>query len=256
MYENFEELIIEIAEIWYIEQFNYFKDEYSLKSISKNTTLTVMNNFNDRLESSNLLNKLNAYWLYDWDIIINNIFEEPNYAKKLFNKIYTLTKKEKQELANLKVDVLNWEYYDEIDEIKENLVKDWLELINCIYYDNDKQLEKNINTFNNELININTLKNYANEFNITILDITWKIKHFRLTTNITKLLYESNTYGDLSEYNNAVNQSLNDYLDWLKLNNFNFTIIISKSIWNNDSDDNNNIWINNSDYTWKVLKIA
>jgi hypothetical protein len=46
----------------------------------------------------------------------------------------------------------------------------------------------------------------------------------------------------------------NEYINNYKKNEFEFTILISKSNWEKDWTDNE--WVNNINYTWKVLKIA
>ncbi len=103
----------ELWKRWLFEQYHYYLlEDESLWKIKKNDTLSAITNYKDRF-TWDTLDKLNSFWLYDWDLIIENIFEDYIYAKELFFKLFKLNKKEKQDLANLKVDMLNYDFYDE-----------------------------------------------------------------------------------------------------------------------------------------------
>ncbi len=111
-----------------------------------------------------------------------------------------------------------------------------------------------INWFINELNKISVLKNHANEFHVTFFDITWRINHLELTSQINKLFDLPIAYDNVRNFNNKVNEIFESYMNFLDINNFNFEVFFFKSNWINNDGDNQ--WINNIYYQWNSLKIA
>jgi hypothetical protein len=98
------------------------------------------------------------------------------------------------------------------------------------------------------------LKNWLNEFQITFIDITGKINYIELTSDIQQLISFTNSYEDKSIFTDKVKEIFNYFINFLDINNFNFEILIFKSNWRKDWDENN--CSNNVNYDWKLLKIA
>ena len=257
MYRDIDELIKILWIEWFFEQYDYFLlNNPDLWKIEKKDTLKAIKNFKDVKFTWNTLDKINTYWIYDWDIIIDNIFEDSTLAKKEFFKLFILSKKEKQDLKNMKVDFLNYEYNDEI----EDLIEETEETNKSLYYsmkfsrNNDLDIENKTNILLSKITEVCILKNPFNEFLITFMDITWKRTNLELTSKIQRLISNYNTHEDYNSFIKEFKLILYSYIDFFKINDFNFDVLIFKSNWDKDWDDNESV--NNIFFTWKELKSA
>lgn len=254
LYNNPNELLEKIWIMWFLEQYDYFRYENKqLPQFSNNKANESFNNFKQRYIDSKLDERLNLMSIYDRELIIENVFEEYENIKWKFDKLFTLTNKEKEKFNKLKTKILNAQYEEDIIFLKNELnIRDFSlkNQLNCDW-DNIINFE---DSFKKELIDISILKNHWNKFSITFLDICWKKKSIDLTSNLSELNSLNNSYIDKNEFTKNAYILFKEYINNYKKNEFEFTILISKSNWEKDWTDNE--WVNNINYTWKVLKIA
>lgn len=254
LYNNPNELLEKIWIMWFLEQYDYFRYEnQQLPQFSNDKANESFNNFKQRYIDSKLDERLNLMSIYDWELIIENVFEEYENIKWKFDNLFTLTNKEKEKFNKLKTKILNAQYEEDIIFLKNELNTRDFSLKNQLNCDwnNITNFEDN---FKKELIDISILKNHWNKFSITFLDICWKKKSIDLTSNLSELNSLNNSYMDKNVFTKNAYILFNEYINNYKKNEFEFTILISKSNWEKDWTDNE--WVNNINYTWKVLKIA
>jgi hypothetical protein len=109
----------------------------------------------------------------------------------------------------------------------------------------------------NSLKEINLFNNWWNEFEIHFISISWQIESFRLTPNKdnTKSIYY--TYNDFNIFSNDIIETNKEYIENLEDNDIDYTIIISKSIWNEKPDpEEDNEVINFSASNQEYYKLA
>ncbi len=254
LYKNPIELKKQIWIEWFFEIYDSFLLEGdNIWKISKENTIEAIKNYSTINFNWILLDKLNAYWIYDWDLILNNIFEDSKYAKKIFFDLFILNKEEKKELENMKVDFLNYNFFNDNSDIIINCENDNKSMYSSFEINNN-QSEESIRLLYLKLNEILLLKNPFNEFLITFIDITWRVDSIELTSKINKLISNDNSYEDNNQFIDKFKDILSTFLYLLNKSNFNFNVLIFKSNWDKDFDDND--WINNRFYSWKKIKSA
>jgi len=240
---------------WFFEVYDFFILEWDpVWKISKNNTKNAIKNYAKIHFDWDLLNKLNLYWIYDWDIILDNIFEDSNYAKKIFFDLFILNKKEKQDLKNMKVDFLNHNFTNDINDLISKRENDNMSLYSASEFDSKNKLDDILKIVKFKLNEIKILKNWFNKFLITFIDITWRVDNIEFTSKMNKLISNENTYENFNDFISKFEKILSSYLYLFNKNDFNFNILIFKSNWNKDFDDNE--IKNNLFYMWKQLKSA
>jgi len=254
LYNNKNEILKLLWIEWFLEQYDYYLEiNPELWKIKKEDTMEAVENFQYLFNYWSTLDKLNKYWLYDWNLIIENIFEDSVYAKKLLENIFTLNKKELQDLRNYKVDFLNYEYNEDLKDLIEDIESYNFSLLKEFSFENNDNIKDVSKELLNEILKITILKNKWNEFHILFTDITWRINNIELTSNIDKLKDDTNIYiENNNDFLNKTSDLLQDYIKFLNKNEFNFKIFIFKSTWKKDWTD----YENNINYEWKVLKVA
>ena len=255
LYKNPLELKKNLWVNWFFEIYDFFILEWDpVWKISKNNTRKAIENYAKIHFDWDLLNKLNLYWIYDWDIILDNIFEDSNYAKKMFFDLFILNKKEKQDLKNMKVDFLNHNFSNDVNDLIFKRENDNMSLYSAFEFDSKNKLNDILKIVKFKLNEINVLKNWFNDFLITFIDITWRVDNIEFTSKINKLISNENTYEDFNDFVSKFEKILSYYLYLFEKNDFNFNVLIFKSNWDKDFDDNKSQ--NNIFYTWKQLKAA
>ena len=255
LYKNPLELKKNLWVNWFFEIYDFFILEWNpVWKISKNNTRKAIENYAKIHFDWDLLNKLNLYWIYDWDIILDNIFEDSNYAKKMFFDLFILNKKEKQDLKNMKVDFLNHNFSNDVNDLIFKRENDNMSLYSAFEFDSKNKLDDILKIVKFKLNEINVLKNWFNDFLITFIDITWRVDNIEFTSKINKLISNENTYEDFNDFVSKFEKILSYYLYLFEKNDFNFNVLIFKSNWDKDFDDNKSQ--NNIFYTWKQLKAA
>jgi len=255
LYKNPLELKKNLWVNWFFEIYDFFILEWDpVWKISKNNTRKAIENYAKIHFDWDLLNKLNLYWIYDWDIILDNIFEDSNYAKKMFFDLFILNKKEKQDLKNMKVDFLNHNFSNDVNDLIFKRENDNMSLYSAFEFDSKNKLDDILKIVKFKLNEINVLKNWFNDFLITFIDITWRVDNIEFTSKINKLISNENTYEDFNDFVSKFEKILSYYLYLFEKNDFNFNVLIFKSNWDKDFDDNKSQ--NNIFYTWKQLKAA
>ena len=254
LYNNKNEILKLLWIEWFLEQYDYYLEiNPELWKIKKEDTMEAVENFQYLFNYWSTLDKLNKYWLYDWNLIIENIFEDSIYAKKLLENIFTLNKNELQDLRNYKVDFLNLEFNEDIEDLIEDIESFNFSLLKEFSLEKTSNIQNISKEFLNEILKITILKNKWNEFHILFTDITWRINNIELTSNIDKLKDDTNIYiENNNDFLNKTSDLLQDYIKFLNKNEFNFKIFIFKSTWKKDWTD----YENNINYEWKVLKVA
>lgn len=238
LYKDPKKLMLKIWEEWLITNFGFLKEFFNLEKIKENETKQVMANFEKEVNSLDLLYKFNIFSVYNWDEILEYCFEETETAKKYIKDIFTLKEKEIEEFKILKEEVLNDEYIDEIYEIRNELENNNYQVLKEIEFKKEDNINNKKDKLYKELNKLATAKNHWNKFNIVMTDLTWRKIDFLLTNNMSELRKNENSFLFVNDLIEKFNNKLDDMLYYLEKNNINFTIVISKTNWTKDDNDN------------------
>lgn len=256
LYSNPNDLLEEMLQKWYIEAYNYYFEinDTCLEKRDDILMQKVLNEFEIRFLKIWLTKKINLLSMYNWEKISDILFESNVIAYDRIIEICKLWLDDKEGLQELKNKELYIEYNKNIDDEKEIINLGNFSIITVLDFSTTNKNDNNLNPLHDELIKIWILKNWWNAFEVTFIDIIWNTHTFTLWDDKINWTEDINSYKDLQEFISDIKEINSKYNNWLNINDFDYTIIISKSNWKNDSNDNQ--IINNIKFSWKELKIA